>query len=196
MSLAQRITDLAVAVRNKLNAMTPRLLPAGGSTGQALVKTSGADNAVGWGNPTGSDAWGYARLTSNVAITTTTNADVGLQFTAAANTIYEVEAFGPVFTSAATNGIGLGLDIPSGSVVGLACVPSSATAVAPIMQAADDTFSPTANAPTGDIMVYGKYLVQIGATGGAVKLRGKSELASGQSVTFKAGYVLSWRVVP
>ena len=48
MPLASRIVDLAAAIRDKFNLVTPRLLPAGGSTGQSLAKTSGADNAVGW----------------------------------------------------------------------------------------------------------------------------------------------------
>lgn len=48
MSLASRVTDLAVTIRDKINLMVPRLMPAGGSTGQALVKTSGSNYAAGW----------------------------------------------------------------------------------------------------------------------------------------------------
>lgn len=48
MSLSSRISDLVVAIREKLNTMTPRLLPQGGTSGQALVKASGVDFDVEW----------------------------------------------------------------------------------------------------------------------------------------------------
>ncbi|UTU08865.1 hypothetical protein CcrJ4_gp114 [Caulobacter phage J4] len=51
MTLAARISALAGAVRDKLNTMTPRLLPAGGSVGQVLTKTAGTDYAAGWAGP-------------------------------------------------------------------------------------------------------------------------------------------------
>ena len=51
MSLASRVNDLAIAIRDKLNTMTPRLLPAGGAAGQVLAKSSGADYASSWATP-------------------------------------------------------------------------------------------------------------------------------------------------
>lgn len=48
MSLASRINDLAGAIRDKINLMVPRLLPAGGTTGQVLKKTSNTDYEVSW----------------------------------------------------------------------------------------------------------------------------------------------------
>ncbi len=48
MSLASRISDLAGAIRDKLNTMTPLLPPPGGATGQALLKASGADGDAAW----------------------------------------------------------------------------------------------------------------------------------------------------
>lgn len=48
MSLASRISDLAVAVREKINAMMPRLMPSGGAVGQVITKTGPADYVVGW----------------------------------------------------------------------------------------------------------------------------------------------------
>jgi hypothetical protein len=49
MALNTQINALATRVANYLrDSVLPRLLPSGGSTGQALVKTSGADFAVGW----------------------------------------------------------------------------------------------------------------------------------------------------
>lgn len=48
MSLTSRISDLAGAIRDKFNAITPRLIPAGGSSGQVLIKGPGADYDAGW----------------------------------------------------------------------------------------------------------------------------------------------------
>jgi hypothetical protein len=47
-SLVDKIIALAAAIRDKLNAMTPRLLPAGGASGNMLHKTSATDYAVAW----------------------------------------------------------------------------------------------------------------------------------------------------
>lgn len=47
-TLAARITALAGAIRDKLNLMTPRLVPAGGTTGQVLAKASATDYALSW----------------------------------------------------------------------------------------------------------------------------------------------------
>lgn len=48
MQLTERVTALAAAVRDKLNAMTPRLLPSGGGAGQVLAKSSGTDYEAQW----------------------------------------------------------------------------------------------------------------------------------------------------
>ncbi|AXQ69154.1 hypothetical protein HOU02_gp130 [Caulobacter phage CcrBL9] len=74
-TLISRISDLAVAIRTKINAMMPRLLPSGGIAGQKLVKTSSSDYAVGWGERsvvfTGTtDANGLATITFTPAFTT------------------------------------------------------------------------------------------------------------------------------
>lgn len=48
MTFASRVSDLAVAIRTKINTMTPRLMPAGGLSGQALAKTAAGDFVTGW----------------------------------------------------------------------------------------------------------------------------------------------------
>lgn len=48
MSLATRITALAQAIGTDIKALFSRALPAGGSTGQVLAKSSAANYAVGW----------------------------------------------------------------------------------------------------------------------------------------------------
>lgn len=68
MSLSSNVNALAAAVRDKINAMVGRLLPAGGTTGQVLQKASGTDYATEWADPSGggladapSDGRVYAR---------------------------------------------------------------------------------------------------------------------------------------
>lgn len=63
MSLASRITDLAGAIRDKINQMMPRLLPSGGTTGQVLTRTSGGDYASAWQDATGGGGGGGASIT-------------------------------------------------------------------------------------------------------------------------------------
>ena len=48
MTLQERLEALAAAIRNKINAMMPRLMPLGGANGQVLAKTSATDFEVGW----------------------------------------------------------------------------------------------------------------------------------------------------
>jgi hypothetical protein len=47
-TLQARLEALAAAIRNKINAMMPRLQPQGGTQGQALVKTTADDYASAW----------------------------------------------------------------------------------------------------------------------------------------------------
>lgn len=51
MALADRITALAAAVRDKINLMVPRLIPTGGTTGQVLGKASATNYAMTWVTP-------------------------------------------------------------------------------------------------------------------------------------------------
>lgn len=48
MSLASRVTDLAAAIRDKINLMMPRLVPTGGAAGEVLTKTGTTDFNAGW----------------------------------------------------------------------------------------------------------------------------------------------------
>lgn len=53
MSLASNVVLLAAAVRDKFNAIAPRLIPTGGTTGQVLSKTSNTNYDVSWTTPAG-----------------------------------------------------------------------------------------------------------------------------------------------
>jgi len=51
-TLVERITALAAGVGTRLAEHLPRLLPAGGSAGQVLAKSSATDFSAGWVDPT------------------------------------------------------------------------------------------------------------------------------------------------
>jgi hypothetical protein len=104
-----------------------------------------------------------------------------LTFTALANTTYLVKVIG-VFTSAATaTGMAMALDIPSGTVSGLAMHSVSATALGSSEQIADNA---TTGATTGvraattNVPFIAEFLVSVGVTGGAVTLMFRSEIAA------------------
>jgi hypothetical protein len=82
-TLQNRLSDLAIAVRDKINLMVPRLLPTGGSTGQALVKTAGADYAAAWQTLTSGGS----------AIGIIVNVDFGASFTDKASTVVTGQAW-------------------------------------------------------------------------------------------------------
>ena len=49
-TLVQRIQDLATAINNKFNLVTPRLAPTGGTPFQVLAKNTSANNDFSWYN--------------------------------------------------------------------------------------------------------------------------------------------------
>ena len=138
----------------------------------------------------GGDPWTWSKLAADVANSTITPAAAtGLSFAAAANTMYLVELIGAFQSAIATTGIALALDIPSGSVAGMAVHPASATTLTGTEQIADGT---TTGATTGvragatNIPIRANFIVSVGATAGQVQLLFRSEIA-GSAVTFKAG---------
>lgn len=64
MTLASRVSDLAIAIRNKINTMMPRLLPQGGTVGQVLAKSADTDYAVEWVESGGKAGKGWAPITA------------------------------------------------------------------------------------------------------------------------------------
>jgi hypothetical protein len=145
-----------------------------------------------------SDPWSWQKLSADVSNSTVTLANVtGLSFTGAANTTYLVEVLGTFQSAAATTGIALALDIPSGSVSGQNIQPASATTVTGTEQIAD---AATTGATTGvraavtNVPILATYIVAIGATAGTVQLQFRSEVAA-SAVTMKAGLTAMGRRV-
>lgn len=149
--------------------------------------------------PAGPDSTTYLVLSGNVANSTTTPAAAtGLLFAALANTRYHVEAFGAYQSAATTTGIAAALDIPSGSVIGLNQVATTAAALGGTEQIADNA---TTGASTGvraanaNTPLHAMWLVSIGATPGNVQMMFRSEVA-GSAVTLQGGlFFLKWRAI-
>jgi hypothetical protein len=68
MSLASRISDLAAAVRDKINLMVPRLIPPGGTTGQIVTKIGAGNYLFGWADAPASGG-GSGAIVTEVQVT-------------------------------------------------------------------------------------------------------------------------------
>lgn len=169
-----------------------------GAGGTSLyVKENGAGN-TGW-TAYQADPWTHLKLSADSVVSTIAHADVaGMSFTALADTVYEIEIFGAMQSAATTTGIGVAFKIPSGTVDGMTIVPNSTTSIQAAMQRADDAIAaPTTAVATVAVNwpIFGKYLVAVGATGGAVQLRQRSEVA-GSNTTLMAGLRMKFRQIP
>lgn len=153
-----------------------------------------------WATPGGaSDPWTWQVLASNSTVSTTTFANVsGLSFTAQANTTYLVEVIGAYQTAATTTGMALALDIPSGSVIGINIVATSATALGGTEQIAD---AATTGATTGvralntNTPIVAQWVVAIGSTPGTVQLMQRSEVAASNTVLQSGLTIMGRRVI-
>lgn len=93
-TLADRVSALATAVRDKINLMVPRLLPAGGAIGQVLTKNGAGNYAAGWQDP-GAGTYhprGVHGLSPMLAagshVTQAINASANITIASAANRFY------------------------------------------------------------------------------------------------------------
>ena len=177
-------------------------VPAGGTTGQVLAKTSGTDYATGWTSAGGgSDPWTKVILGADFTTTGTANAAVaGLALTPAANKRYLVQVLLLLRTATATVGPRPGFSWPTGTTDGGAYMqaPSSATAVlyrtwgARATQNVANTGVPdttSSHLATGEA-----YFIMGASPSGTFGVTLASE-TSGTVVTVKAGSVLLWREI-
>lgn len=140
----------------------------------------------------------WVKLAADTGQATNSNNAVnsGLQFAAAANTTYVVEFVGAFTSAATTTGIGLQLDIPSGNVWGLVEHHAATTQTLTGHEQVADNATPQATsgvrAASTATPVVGRWIVEVGATGGAVVLMFKPEVNSSAVVLKKPsalGYV-------
>lgn len=154
-----------------------------------LHKATAAEIGVLGGGGGGSDPWTWSKLGADVANSTVTLATSGLSFVALANTTYLVDFFGAFTSAATTTGIAVALDIPSGSVIGMAEASISATGSNALEQIADNAttgVSTGVRAANANVPCKGRWIVAVGAVPGNVVLQFRSEVAA-SAVTLKAG---------
>ena len=193
--------ELALAAAGIAIDTVDRVLPPGGTTDQVLAKVDGTDYNVEWVDVSagGSDPWTYTKLASNNTVSTTAFANVtGMSFTALPDTTYLVEVIGAYQTAATTTGIGLALDIPSGSVIGQAVMNTSNPALGGTEQIADATTTGTTTgvrAANTNTPITGRWVVAVGGTGGTVQLMQRSEVAASNTVLQANLTIMGYRVV-
>jgi len=191
---ASTISDFAEAVDDRVGALLVQgsniTLTYNDAAGTLTISASGGG---------GADPWTWVKLASNSTVSTTAFANVsGMSFTALANTTYLVELAGAYQAAATTTGIALALDIPSGTVIGINQVATSATAAGAAEQIADAT---TTGATTGvraantNTPIVARWVVAIGATGGTVQLMQRSEVAASNTVLQAGLTIMGKRVI-
>lgn len=153
-----------------------------------------------WNTPSGaSDPWTYTKLASNSTVSTTAYATVtGMSFTAVANTTYLVQVFGAYQTAATTTGIGLTLDIPSGTIIGQDIVSTSATALGgtEIIAGNASTGATTGvRAANTNTPIQAFFVVAVGVTGGTVWLKQRSEVAASNTVLQANITIMGYRTI-
>lgn len=198
--LATRISDLTAAIRTKINAMMPRLLPQGGTAGQVLAKVNATDYNVGWVAQSGGggvDPWTWQKLAANSTVATVAFANVaGMSFPASANTTYLIDVFGAYETAAITTGIAIALDIPAGaSIIGQPIVNTTATSLGGLEQIADATttgVSTGVRAVATNTPISARFVVAMGATAGDIQLIQRSEIAASNTI-LKSGLTIMGR---
>jgi len=159
------------------NAAMNALLPSqAGQAGNALITDGTNTSFSDVGIPK------YLVLGSNAASSSVTLANVsGMSFTAIANKTYIVELVGRFQSVITTTGIGLALDIPSGTITGSVqneLAATTATFHAQIADAAVVSATSGVRANNTNAPILGKWLVLIGGTGGTVQLMLRSEIAT------------------
>lgn len=138
----------------------------------------------------GGDPWQWLVLPLDAGTSGTSLAPVsGMTFVANPNTVYLVDVIGAAVSASSTTGLALALDIPSGNVIGQLVHPTLGGTMVGMEQNADAATSgatTSVRAANANVPVSARFLVAVGATGGAVTLMLRSEVA-GTLVTLKAG---------
>lgn len=204
-TLAARISALATSVGNYIrDNVLPRLLPAGGTTGQILAKSSATNYSVGWVNDS-SDPWTRVGLAADAVNATVTFADLtGFTFTPAANVNWTVEAEVLLETVAVANMPLLKAVIGAGQAWWAGEISFQSTATA------DSYLESQGTTGAGAItMVAGTAVVQAipilcqvkikgrsGASPGAIKLQIAAEIAAANACTARRGSEFRSRTGP
>lgn len=187
-------SDIESAV-STFSQATPGFVPKSDGSSTKYLRADGT-----WAAPGGaSDPWTYLALASNNTVSTTAFANVtGMSFSGAANTRYLVKLNGAYQTAATITGIGLALDIPSGSVIGMNIVATSATALGGTEQIADGTTTGATigvRAATTNTPIIAEWVVVIGATPGTIQLMQRSEIAASNTILQANLTIMGYRII-
>ena len=121
-----------------------------------------------------------------------------MTFEAAANTTYWIEIVGTFLTAATSTGMGLALDIPSGTVFGVGWHGGTTSGTIVGFESVADAQATAASvgvrAANQEMLFAAKFRVTTAETAGTVQLMFRSEVAS--SATLKAGTVMQYRISP
>lgn len=123
--------------------------------------------------------WKYINLDSDSVVSSTTLTPVTeMEFTVLANASYLIELIGTYQTANTGCGIGLALDIPSGTITGFNLVDGPIDWAEIMKQTTSNTVTASSGADSinTDYPIYCKWLVNIGNTSGTIQLTHKSEV--------------------
>lgn len=199
---SRTIADLVGTLKTTFRIALATITAAGLSAARTytLPNKSGTfamlDDVGGGGGDVYVDPWTYVFLGSNVTVGTTALADVtGLSFTATLNTAYEIEFVGTFTSAATTTGVALAVDLPSGTPHGIGYHTLTAATLGGFEQIADNATtgaSAGVRAATTLVPLRAQFYAPVGATGGTVQLRLRSEIAS-SNVILQAGSYIKYR---
>jgi hypothetical protein len=204
MSTRRTEADLAVQSVRFVERAAPSTPPTGNlfayAKADGLLYTkndAGVETALGGGG--GSDPWTVLELATDQVNSTTNTANVGIGFTAAANTNYLVQCYLPVVTAATTTGILLALGGPTSG-----CNYAAVQIRTPMTATTEQVYNPNglnayttaASGMTTVALATIFALISVGPTPavGDVRVLFKSEVAT-SAVTVKAGAVLMYRTL-
>lgn len=183
------------------------LVGADGADGSDASVTNANVNAALAADPAASIAalgmtderWQVLKQAADLTNSTMAPANVpGMSFTAAAGEVYLIDLFGAIQGAATTTGVGLCFDIPSGTVLGIGGHLNNINGfITGYGQRADgNNHSVTQGVQTAatDEPFFGRFLIEVGATGGTVQLMFRSETTA--AATLKAKTRMLYRKLP
>jgi hypothetical protein len=185
----------ATALLDVFTSGAKGLAPASGGGTTNFLRADGT-----WAAPAGGGGGPNVLVLGTTFNTTsaTLTAVTGMSFAANADKTYLVRFYGVAQTASTTCGVAIGLDIPSGTVIGQNIHNTSATALGgtdQIADAATTSASATVRAANTDTALHGWWIVAVGATAGNIGLMVRTEVAGTNAALMATRSVLLWEEI-